>query len=166
VVNRLSSIETFENFTGFGLYYRRVVDLVKSSATRTRTSRGMIAEVGLPHKKLEYDQPVRKRGITKNNFYSLFDLGMLGIINHSKVPLRLATFAGFAGAFFSFLAGFGYFIYKLLYWDRFSVGIAPLVIGIFFLGSMQLVFMGIRASMWARFIPRSNTGRTRWSWNG
>lgn len=143
LVNRLSSIETFENFTGFGLYDRRVVNLVKTFDDPYPYFRGMIAEIGLPHKLLPYDQPARKRGITKNNFYSLYDLGMLGIINHSKVPLRLATFAGFAGAALSFLAGLGYCIYKLLFWDRFSVGMAPLVIGIFLLGSIQLVFMGM-----------------------
>ena len=142
-MNRLSSIETFENFTGFGLYDRRVVDQVKSIDDPYPYFRGMIAEIGLPHKKLLYDQPARKRGITKNNFYSLYDMGMLGIVNHSKVPLRLATFAGFAGAALSFLAGLGYFLYKLLFWNRFSVGMAPLVIGIFLLGSIQLVFMGI-----------------------
>ena len=143
LVNRLSSIETFENFTGFGLYDRRVVDLVKSFGDPYPYFRGMIAEIGLPHKKLPYDQPLRKRGITKNNFYSLYDVAMLGIINHSKVPLRMATFAGFAGAGLSFLSGSGYFLYKLLFWSRFSVGIAPLVIGIFLLGSIQLVFMGM-----------------------
>ena len=143
VVNRLSSIETFENFTGFGLYDRRVADQVKAMDDPYPYFRGMIAEIGLPHKELPYDQPVRKHGITKNNFYSLFDLGMLGIINHSKVPLRLATFAGFAGAALSFLVGLGYFIYKLLFWNRFEVGMAPLVIGIFLLGSVQLVFMGV-----------------------
>jgi polyisoprenyl-phosphate glycosyltransferase len=143
LVNQLSSLETFENFTGFGLYDRRVVDLVKSFEDPYPYFRGMIAEIGLPHKKLYYDQPVRKRGITKNNFYSLYDLGMLGIINHSKVPLRLMVFAGFAGALASFLSGMGYFLYKLLFWNRFSVGVAPLVIGLFFLGSIQLVFMGI-----------------------
>jgi glycosyltransferase involved in cell wall biosynthesis len=143
LVNQLSSIKTFENFTGFGLYDRRVVDLIKSFDDPYPYFRGMIAEIGLPHKELLFDQPARKRGITKNNFYSLYDLGMLGIINHSKVPLRLTAFAGFLGAMLSFLAGFGYFVYKLLFWDRFSVGIAPLVIGIFFLGSIQLVFMGI-----------------------
>ncbi len=116
LVNRLSSIETFENFTGFGLYDRRVVDLVKSFDDPYPYFRGMIAEIGLPHKKLYYDQPARKRGITKNNFYTLYDIGMLGIINHSKVPLRLMAFAGFAGALLSFLAGFGYFIYKLAFW--------------------------------------------------
>jgi glycosyltransferase involved in cell wall biosynthesis len=134
LVNRLSSIETFENFTGFGLYDRRVADLVKALDDPYPYFRGMIAEIGLPHKELPYDQPVRKRGITKNNFYSLYDLGMLGIINHSKVPLRLAL---------SFLAGFGYLIYKLLFWTRFSVGMAPVVIGIFLIGSIQLMFMGM-----------------------
>ena len=143
LVNRLSSIETFENFTGFGLYDRRVVDLVKSFSDPYPYFRGMIAEIGLPHKKLYYDQPARKRGITKNNFYTLYDIGMLGIINHSKVPLRLMAFAGLAGALLSFLVGFGYFIYKLVFWRNFSVGIAPLVIGIFFLGSIQLLFLGV-----------------------
>ncbi len=143
LVNQLSSIETFENFTGFGLYDRRVIDLVKSFEDPYPYFRGMIAEIGLPHKELPYDQPARKRGITKNNFFSLYDLGILGIINHSKVPLRLATFAGFAGALLSFLAGMGYLFYKLLFWNRFSVGMAPVVIGIFLLGSIQLVFLGI-----------------------
>lgn len=143
LVNQLSSIETFENFTGFGLYDRLVIDHVKLMDDPYPYFRGMIAEIGLPYKKLFYDQPLRKRGITKNNFYSLFDIGMLGIVNYSKVPLRLATFAGFAGAALSFLVGLGYFVYKLLFWNRFSVGMAPLVIGIFLLGSVQLVFMGI-----------------------
>ena len=143
IVNRLSSIETFENFTGFGLYDRRVVDLVKSFADPYPYFRGMIAEIGLPHKKLYYDQPARKRGTTKNNFYTLYDLGMLGIVNHSKVPLRITTFIGFLGAMVSFLAGFGYLIYKLMFWSRFSVGMAPVVIGLFLLASVQLFFLGI-----------------------
>ncbi|HWB83418.1 MAG TPA: glycosyltransferase family 2 protein [Bryobacteraceae bacterium] len=143
LVNRLSAIETFENFTGFGLYDRRVMDLVKSFQDPYPYFRGMIAEIGLPHKKLYYDQPVRKRGITKNNFYTLYDLGMLGIVNHSKVPLRLTTFAGFGGALISFLLGAAYLLYKLLFWNNFSVGMAPVIIGLFFLGSIQLVFMGI-----------------------
>ena len=143
LVNRLSSVETFENFTGFGLYERRVLALVKSFGDPYPYFRGMIAEIGLPHKCLFYDQPRRRRGITKNNFYSLYDIGMLGIINQSKVPLRLMVFGGFAGAIGSFLAGFGYLVYKLMFWSRFSIGIAPVVIGIFLLGSVQLAFMGI-----------------------
>ena len=143
LVNRLSAIETFQNFTGFGLYERRVVDLVKSFHDPYPYFRGMIAEIGLPHKEIYYDQPGRKRGITKNNFYTLYDYGMLGIINHSKVPLRLMTFTGFGGAILSFLLAVGYLVYKLLFWRSFSVGIAPLVIGMFFVSSIMLVFMGV-----------------------
>ena len=143
LVNRLSSIETFENFTGFGLYDRRVVDLLKSFDDPYPYFRGMIAEIGLPHKEIYYDQPVRKRGITKNNFYTLYDMAMLGITNLSKVPLRLVTFSGFASAALCLLVGAGYLVYKLLYWNRFSVGIAPLVIGIFFFSSVQLISLGI-----------------------
>jgi glycosyltransferase involved in cell wall biosynthesis len=143
LVNRLSATTTFENFTGFGLYERRVIDLVKSFEDPYPYFRGMIAEIGLPHKAIPFHQPTRKRGITKNNFYTLYDIAMLGITNHSKVPLRLATSFGFLCALISALVGVGYFIYKLVFWDRFSVGIAPLVIGIFFFGSIQLISVGI-----------------------
>jgi glycosyltransferase involved in cell wall biosynthesis len=143
LVNRLSSIETFENFTGFGLYDRRVVDLVKSFSDPYPYFRGMIAEIGLPHKKIYYNQPGRTRGITKNNFYTLYDYGMLGIINHSKVPLRLMTFTGFGVALLSFLTGLAYLVYKLLFWSSFSVGIAPVVIGMFFVSSVLLASMGV-----------------------
>jgi glycosyltransferase involved in cell wall biosynthesis len=143
LVNRLSSIETFENFTGFGLYDRRVIDIVKSFNDPYPYFRGMIAEIGLPYTTISFNQPRRKRGITSNNFYSLYDMAMLGITNLSKVPLRVVTFSGFAGAALSILTGLAYFIYKLLYWDRFSVGVAPLVIGIFFFGSVQLISVGI-----------------------
>ncbi len=143
LVNRLSSIETFENFTGFGLYDRRVMDWVRSFNDPYPYFRGMIAEIGLPHKKIDYDQPARKRGFTKNNFYSLYDYGILGIINHSKVPLRMMTFTGFVGALASLCTGLAYLFYKLLFWRRFSVGIAPLVIGMFLVSSMLLVFMGV-----------------------
>src|SRR5581483_584089 len=120
LINRLSTIPTYENFTGFGLYDRKVVDMIKEMKDPYPYFRGMIAEVGLPHVELEYHQPVRKRGITKNNFYTLYDLAMLGITNHSKVPLRLATLSGFASAFLSVLVGIGYLIYKLIFWNRFT----------------------------------------------
>lgn len=142
-VQQLSEIETIENFTGFGLYDRKVVEAVRSYDDPYPYFRGMIAEIGLPHFKLFYDQPVRKRGITKNNFYTLYDMAMLGITNLSKVPLRFVTFLGFVCSVLSSLIGLGYFLYKLMYWSRFDVGIAPLVIGLFFLGSVQLVSMGI-----------------------
>jgi glycosyltransferase involved in cell wall biosynthesis len=143
IAERLSSIETIQNYTGFGLYDRKVVDLVKSFDDPYPYFRGMIAEIGLPTVKLLYDQPARKFGITKNNWYTLYDIGMLGIINHSKVPLRLATFAGFAGALLSFIIAFGYLLAKLLLWSTFVVGVAPMIIGLFFLQSIMLVFLGI-----------------------
>jgi len=142
-VQRLSSIQTFENFTGFGLYDRKVVDAIQSYDDPYPYFRGMIAEIGLPHCEVYYDQPVRKRGVTKNNFYALYDLAMLGITNLSKVPLRFVTFLGFVCSLLSLLVGFGYLLYKLLFWNSFNVGIAPLVIGLFFLGSVQLLSMGI-----------------------
>jgi glycosyltransferase involved in cell wall biosynthesis len=143
MVNRLSGIETYENFTGFGLYDRRVVEAVKSFDDPYPYFRGIIAELGFPRVELPYHQPARKRGITKNNFYSLYDMAMLGITNLSKVPLRLAVFGGFAGALLSVLVALAYLAYKLLFWNEFSLGVAPLVIGVFFLASLNLVFLGI-----------------------
>jgi len=143
LVNRLADLETYENFTGFGLYDRRVIEIVRSFNDPYPYFRGMIAEIGLPHVKLVYNQKRRLRGITKNNFYTLYDLAMLGITNFSKVPLRILTFVGFGFSLLSILFSFVYFLYKLLFWNRFSVGVAPLVIGIFFLGSVQLVFIGV-----------------------
>jgi polyisoprenyl-phosphate glycosyltransferase len=143
LVQRLSSIQTFENFTGFGLYDRQVVEAVRSFPDAYPYFRGMIAEIGFPHYELIYDQPRRKRGITKNNFYTLYDVAMVGITNLSKVPLRLVTFLGFGCGLLSVIAGFVYLIYKLVFWNNFTVGMAPLVIGLFFLGSVQLVSMGI-----------------------
>jgi glycosyltransferase involved in cell wall biosynthesis len=143
LVNRLADLETYENFTGFGLYDRRVIEIVKSFRDPYPYFRGMIAEIGLPHVKITYNQRRRMRGITKNNFYTLYDLAMLGITNFSKVPLRFLTFIGFACSLLSILFSFVYLVYKLLFWNKFSVGIAPLVTGIFFLGSVQLLFIGI-----------------------
>jgi glycosyltransferase involved in cell wall biosynthesis len=143
LISRVSAIETFENYTGFGLYDRRVVDIVKSFQDPYPYFRGIIAEIGLPHKKLYYDQPARKRGFTKNNLYTLYDMGMLAITNLSKVPLRVVTFSGFAAAALSAVMGFIYLVYKLLFWNRFSVGMAPVLIGIFFFASVQLISVGI-----------------------
>ncbi len=143
-INRLADgIDTYENFTGFGLYDRSVMELVRQFGDPYPYFRGMIAEIGLPHAEIEYVQERRKSGKTKNNFYTLYDLAMLGITKLSKVPLRVVTFSGFAGSAFSMLVGLAYLAYKLLFWNDFRVGIAPLVIGLFFLGSIQLLFMGI-----------------------
>ncbi len=142
-IERLSSVETIQNYTGFGLYDRRVVDMVRGFNDPYPYFRGMIAEINLPNKRLYFDQPARKRGITKNNFYTLYDIAMLGLVSTSKVPLRLATFAGFLGAALSFLVAFLYLVLKLVFWKTFSVGVAPMIIGVFFLQSIMLVFFGI-----------------------
>jgi len=143
LVNRVAEIDTYEHFTGFGLYDRKVMDMVRQFGDAYPYFRGMIAEIGLAHVELEYEQQLRKHGQTKNNYYTLYDMAMLGITTLSKVPLRVITFCGFAGSLLSVLVGFIYLGYKLLFWQRFSVGVAPLVIGFFFLGSLQLLFMGI-----------------------
>ena len=144
LVNRLADgIETYENFTGFGLYDRKVIDLVRQFGDPYPYFRGMIAEVGLSHSEVQYEQRERKRGKSKNNFYTLYDLAMLGITKLSKVPLRLVTFSGFTGSLLSLVVGFAYFLYKMLFWNQFSLGIAPLVVGFFFFGSLQFLFMGI-----------------------
>jgi polyisoprenyl-phosphate glycosyltransferase len=143
LVNHLSDTRTYENFTGFGLYDRKVIEALRQFDDPYPYFRGMIAEVGFAHGEVVYNQRRRMRGITKNNFYTLYDLAMLGITNLSKVPLRIVTFSGFLGSLFCVLVGTAYFVYKLIFWKSFSVGVAPLVIGFFFFGSVQLFFMGI-----------------------
>lgn len=143
LVTRLAEIELNKNTTGFGLYDRRFVDILKEMADPYPYFRGLVSEIGFPVAKIPFHQPARKRGITSNNFYSLYDIAMLGITNHSKVPLRMATMLGFGVSFFSLLVAVGYLAFKLLYWNEFSLGLAPLVVGLFFFGSVQLFFIGI-----------------------
>ena len=143
MVESFSSVETIQNFTGFGLYDREFVEIARGFNDPYPYFRGIVAEISLPNKRLYFDQPTRKRGFSKNNFYTLYDIAWLGLISTSKVPLRLATAAGFLGAAVSFLIALSYLIAKLVMWNTFSIGIAPLVIGVFFLQSMMLVFFGI-----------------------
>ena len=144
LVARLTNIQILEHFTGFGLYDRSVVEQIRMNFRDPYPYfRGMIAELGLPIAKVYYKQARRERGITSQNFYSLYDLAMLGITNLSKVPLRMVIFAGFISAFISFITGMFYLIYKLVFWANFNVGIAPVVLGLFFLGSIQLIALGI-----------------------
>src|SRR5260370_11344029 len=114
LVARLSEVELTRHFTGFGLYDRRVVDVVRQLDDPYPYFRGLIADIGFETYKVLYKQPLRRGGITKNNWYTLYDLAMLGITNHSKAPLRLATMAGFTMAAPSLLAAFGYLAAKLL----------------------------------------------------
>lgn len=143
LVGRLSEIELIKNFTGFGLYDQKVIETLRSIKDPYPYLRGLICDIGFERAVIEYVQLSRKRGFTKNNFYTLYDMAMLGITNHSKVPLRLATMTGFAVAFLSLVVAFAYLLYKLIFWDSFTVGIAPLVIGLFFFGAVQLLFIGI-----------------------
>ncbi len=140
---RLAEVELLKDFTGFGLYDKQVIEILRKIDDPYPYFRGLIADIGFEAAKIEYVQPARKRGITKNNFYTLYDMAMLGITNHSKVPLRLAAMLGFGMSILSLLTGLIYFLYKLIFWKSFTVGIAPLVIGMFFIGSVQLFFLGI-----------------------
>jgi glycosyltransferase involved in cell wall biosynthesis len=143
LINRLSEIELVKNATGFGLYDRRVVEDVRRINDPYPYFRGLICDLGYERALLPFTQPARTRGFTKNNWYTLWDLAMLGITNHSKVPLRLAVFAGLIVGSFSFFVAFIYLIYKLVFWSSFQVGTAPLVIGMFFIGAVQLIFIGL-----------------------
>ncbi len=142
-IGRISEVPLIENFTGFGLYDREVVEMLRSLNDPYPYFRGLIAELGYPRAEIPFEQPRRVRGVTKNNFYTLYDLAMLGITSHSKIPLRLATMSGFLLSFISLLIAFGYGVAKFIFWDSFTLGMAPLVIGLFFFGSVQLFFIGL-----------------------
>ena len=142
-INRVSDIDLTKNNTGFGLYDQKVIDILRRIDDPYPYFRGLISDIGFESYKINYVQPARKRGVTANNFYTLYDIAMLGITNHSKVPLRLAAMAGFLMSAVSLLIAVGYFIAKLFFWDEFSLGMAPVIIGLFFFSSVQLFFIGI-----------------------
>ncbi|MBA2271749.1 MAG: glycosyltransferase family 2 protein [Chthoniobacterales bacterium] len=142
-VKRLADIELTAHSTGFGLYDKQVIEVLRKMDDPYPYFRGMISDIGFESAKVPFTQPQRKRGITKNNFYTLYDLAMLGLTSHSKVPLRLATMLGFAMSLLSLCFATGYFIYKLIFWESFPVGQAPIVIGLFLFASLQLFFIGI-----------------------
>lgn len=143
ILDGIANIDLVRDATGFGLYDRMVLDQVRKIADPYPYLRGLICELGFPIKTIPFTQPRRERGISKNNFYTLFDIAMLGIVSHSLVPIRLATICGFVIGFLSFLVAIFYTIMKLLYWDSFPMGMAPIVIGIFFLFSLLFIFIGL-----------------------
>ena len=143
LIARLSDVDLLKNFTGFGLYDQVVVEHMRQLDDPYPYQRGIIAELGYQIARVSFMQPRRKGGFTKNNFYTLYDIAMLGFTSHTKVPLRLATMCGFLTAISSFLIACGYLVYKLAFWNEFSLGLAPVIVGIFFLGSVQLLFIGI-----------------------
>lgn len=142
LIKKITDIDHIEQYTGFGLYDKKFVDVVRQLHDPMPYLRGIVAELGFDYKAIPYTQPKRRAGKTKNNFYSLYDIAMIGITSYSKVVMRLATFVGFFVAGCSFLAGLVYLILKLMYWERFSAGVAPMLIGVFFLGALQLFFIG------------------------
>jgi glycosyltransferase involved in cell wall biosynthesis len=140
---RISNVRIVQNATGSGLYDRSVIEAMRLIDDPFPFFRGLIAEIGFDVAEVRYTQPRRLRGVSAHNFYSLYDMAFLGIVSHSKVPLRLATMSGFVMASLSFVVAFGYLLAKLVFWNRFELGIAPVLIGFFFLSSVQLFFVGI-----------------------
>jgi glycosyltransferase involved in cell wall biosynthesis len=143
LLNILSENKQIENCTGSGLYDKKIVEILREIRDPYPYLRGLIPEISSDVAIVEYIQPKRSKGVTKNNFYTLFDTAMLGIVNNSKVPLRIAVFTGMVFSFVFFLIGVTYLIYKLIFWNNFQLGIAPLIVGVFFFFSVQLIFIGI-----------------------
>ena len=143
VIFKIADVKLIENFTGFGLYDRHMIEIVRELDDPYPYFRGLIAEIGFEVARVPYTQPQRVRGITKSNFYTLYDLAMLGITSHSKVPIRLATMGGFALSLVSMLISAVYLVLKLLFWEQFGFGLAPVLIGLFFFSSVQLFFIGL-----------------------
>jgi hypothetical protein len=142
-IGSISEVQLLENFTGFGLYDRVVLEEVRRTGDQYPYFRGLIPDFGFKIARIPFTQPNRYRGITKNNFFTLYDMAMLGITSHSKAPIRLATMAGFGLALLSLLVSMLYLVAKLIWWNSFELGLAPLLSGMFFFMSIQLFFMGI-----------------------
>lgn len=141
--NKLSDVEHIRQFTGFGLYDRSFMDILRQIDDPIPYFRGIVAEYAKERKEIPYTQPKRARGKSSNNLYSLYDIGITGLTTYSKALMRLAILAGGVCAGLSFLVALIYFLYKLFNWNTFSAGVAPLVIGMFLLGGIQLIFIGI-----------------------
>ena len=142
MIKKMSSVEQIEHFTGFGLYDRSFVEVLRNLKDPTPFLRGIVAELGFKRVSIEYTQAKRRAGKTHNNFFTLFDAAMLSFTSYTKVGLHLVTFAGMILSALSILAALVYLVLKLLYWDRFSAGFAPMIIGLFFLNAIELLFIG------------------------
>ena len=142
-IKKLSEVEQIEHFTGFGLYDKAFINVMRNLDDPVPFLRGIVAELGFRRKEIPYEQPQRRAGITSNNLYRLYDAAMLSITAYTKVGLRLATFAGVILSGISMLIAVMYLILKLVYWDRFPAGMAPILIGMLFLGSIQIFFIGL-----------------------
>ena len=141
-IKKLSDVEQIEHFTGSGLYDREFIEVLRSLDDPTPFLRGIVAELGYRRKEIPYEQPRRRAGKTHNNFYRLYDAAMLSVTSYTKAGLRLATIFGSICAVVSMIIALVYLVMKLIWWDRFPAGMAPMLIGMLFLGSVQLFFIG------------------------
>ena len=141
-LNKISDVSIIKNSTGFGLYDKEVINEVRKINDPYPFLRGIIAELGYETKQLSFLQEPRTRGVTKNNFYTLYDIGMLGIINHSIAPIRIASLIGFFVGGVSFLIALIFTVLKLIYWNSFPLGLSPIIIGMFFMFGLILIFIG------------------------
>lgn len=143
LVKKISDLNLINNFTGFGLYDRKIIDILATFSDPYPYFRGMISEIGFDVKEIEFHQPIRTRGKSNCSFYRLYDVAMLGITSNSKLPLRLVTMGGFALSIFSFILSCIYLALKLSFWNVFALGMAPVLIGLFFFSSLQMFFIGL-----------------------
>ena len=142
LINKISEVPLMLNATGAGMFDKKIIDKVKEINDPYPYFRGLLSEITSNIKLIKFHQPKRFSGITKNNFYTLYDLGILGIIKHSKIPLRLMTLFGFCTSIISIIIAITYFIGKILFWNEFDLGVAPLVIGFFCIASLQIFLLG------------------------
>ncbi len=143
IIHKMSDTEIIEHFTGFGLYDRSFIEFMKQLDDPTPFMRGVVAEYGSKRKEINFEQPKRRAGKSHNNFFTLYDIAMLSFTSYTKMGLRLATFIGFGIAFLSIIFAIVYLILKIIYWNTFAMGTAPMIIGMFFLGAVQLIFLGL-----------------------
>jgi glycosyltransferase involved in cell wall biosynthesis len=143
IIKKIAEVEQIAQFTGFGLYDKSFIDVLKKLEDPNPYMRGIIAELGFERAEVKYTQPKRLHGKSKNDFFSLYDYAMVGITSYSKALMRMATFVGFFLAGASIIAAIVYLILKLVYWNRFAAGMTPLIIGVFFMGAVQIFFIGI-----------------------
>jgi glycosyltransferase involved in cell wall biosynthesis len=143
LITKISEVPLVQNATGAGLFDLAVIDILRSIKDPYPYFRGLLCEIGFPIATVPFKQPRRQRGVTSNNFYTLYDIAMLGITNHSKIPLRLMAMCGFLLAILSLVVAIFFLIAKFVYWDSFQLGTAPILIGIFFFGAIQAFFIGV-----------------------
>ena len=141
-IKKMSDVQQIEHFTGFGLYDKSFVEVLRQLKDPTPFIRGIVAELGGRRKEVPYEQPLRRAGKTHNNWYTLYDAAMLSVTSYTKAGMRIAVFAGLGMALISFLVGLVYLILKLIYWDRFDAGQAPTIIIVSLMCSILLAFMG------------------------